>query len=115
MKIDKSKLTKVEIPLSPQEIADSLKKPGKRKKGVNKQKPVKSKSNYMKYRKEHVLCEIPSCRTLAVDCHHIIFKSQGGSDVPENFIALCRAHHEEAHGPESRQVRERLINFKSSQ
>jgi len=106
--MDFSKLKKVEIPLSPSEKAA-------RDRSLTKQKPIRSKSNYMKYRKEHEFCEIPGCGALAVDCHHIVFKSQGGSDIPENFIALCRAHHQEAHGSDSRKWRERLINFKSSQ
>ena len=30
--------------------------------------------------------------------HHIIFKSQGGDDTPENLISLCRDCHDDAHG-----------------
>jgi 5-methylcytosine-specific restriction endonuclease McrA len=30
--------------------------------------------------------------------HHIIFKSQGGDDAPENLITLCRDCHNDAHG-----------------
>jgi 5-methylcytosine-specific restriction endonuclease McrA len=30
--------------------------------------------------------------------HHIIFKSQGGHDTPENLITLCRDCHDNAHG-----------------
>jgi 5-methylcytosine-specific restriction endonuclease McrA len=30
--------------------------------------------------------------------HHIIFKSQGGDDTPENLISLCRDCHNDAHG-----------------
>jgi predicted restriction endonuclease len=37
------------------------------------------------------------CGVLAVDLHHIQFKSQGGSDNPDNIIALCRLHHLAAH------------------
>ncbi len=29
--------------------------------------------------------------------HHIIFKSNGGSDKPENLITLCALHHKELH------------------
>ena len=31
------------------------------------------------------------------DIHHIIPKSQGGLDVIENLILLCRDHHNKAH------------------
>ena len=29
--------------------------------------------------------------------HHIKFKSQGGSDRPDNLITLCEKHHEQLH------------------
>jgi|TARA_Y100000310_G_scaffold118355_1_gene117235 5-methylcytosine-specific restriction endonuclease McrA len=34
---------------------------------------------------------------LAVDIHHVKFKSQGGKDVIENLIALTRDEHDRAH------------------
>jgi len=34
---------------------------------------------------------------VAVEIHHIIFKSQGGKDVIENLIALTREQHDRAH------------------
>ena len=34
----------------------------------------------------------------AVDPHHIIRRSQGGSDYVENIIALSRENHDRAHG-----------------
>ena len=46
-----------------------------------------------------VPCEI--CWAPSVDVHHIDFKGMGGSknkDIPENLIALCRRHHDAAHG-----------------
>ncbi len=30
--------------------------------------------------------------------HHIIYKSQGGHDTPDNLISLCLDCHEDAHG-----------------
>jgi len=42
-----------------------------------------------------IICEM--CPCAAVDIHHIIYKSQGGSDEFENLIALCRKHHDQAH------------------
>jgi len=29
--------------------------------------------------------------------HHIIFRSQGGSDAPDNLITLCEKHHNDLH------------------
>ena len=43
-----------------------------------------------------VLCEV--CGKVAVDIHHILFKSQLGTDEIENLIALCRDCHDIAHG-----------------
>ena len=38
-------------------------------------------------------CQVPGCSRAAVHAHHIIPRSQGGSDDPENLISLCAAHH----------------------
>lgn len=32
-----------------------------------------------------------------IDPHHIIRRSQGGPDTPENLVCLCRAHHSWVH------------------
>lgn len=32
-----------------------------------------------------------------LDPHHIQRRSQGGRDIPENLIVLCRAHHDWVH------------------
>ena len=37
------------------------------------------------------------CSSPSVDIHHLVFKSQGGKDEPNNLIALCRYCHEKAH------------------
>ena len=47
-------------------------------------------------RSEVVLCEV--CGRVAVDVHHILFKSQGGTNDIENLIALDRHCHDVAHG-----------------
>jgi 5-methylcytosine-specific restriction endonuclease McrA len=44
---------------------------------------------------EYIPCEY--CSSPAIDIHHLIFKSQGGKDVIENLIALCRDCHNKAH------------------
>lgn len=42
-----------------------------------------------------VFCEV--CRSIAVDIHHITYRSQGGQNNIENLIALCRNCHNRAH------------------
>jgi RRXRR protein/HNH endonuclease len=32
-----------------------------------------------------------------LECHHIIFRSNGGPDTPENLIVLCKTCHEDLH------------------
>ncbi len=38
-------------------------------------------------------CQVPGCSRAAVHAHHIIPRSQGGTDDPENLVSLCAAHH----------------------
>ena len=33
----------------------------------------------------------------SLDCHHIVFRSDGGSDWPDNTILICRDCHGMAH------------------
>jgi 5-methylcytosine-specific restriction endonuclease McrA len=42
-----------------------------------------------------ILCE--NCGKTAIDIHHLKFRSQGGQDVIENLMALCRECHFEVH------------------
>lgn len=80
-----------------------------------KKKIYKSKANYVKYGRQHPNCEIPLCKEPPwLGPHHIVFRSQGGGDENENLIRLCKTHHDEAHGPDSREVRERLKALKLS-
>jgi hypothetical protein len=62
-------------------------------------KMQKHTKNYLKRlnltEADEIFCA--QCGVLAVDLHHIQFKSQGGSDNPDNIIALCRLHHLAAH------------------
>ena len=59
----------------------------------------KHTKNYLKHhdycKEDIILCEV--CGTQAVDIHHKIHRSQGGSDEVENLVALCRKDHEAAH------------------
>lgn len=60
-------------------------------------------TNYMKHynigEQDIVLCKAKSeeCLGVAVDLHHIVFKSQGGKDNVENLIPICRNCHNLAH------------------
>ena len=59
--------------------------------------------NYIqKFRKhynigEQDIIKCGMCGGIAVDIHHIKYRSQGGTDDIDNLIALCRRHHELAH------------------
>ena len=55
-----------------------------------------------------IFCE--HCGKVANDIHHIEFRSQGGSDDPENLIALCRRCHGMAHNGELTKDDLRLIH-----
>lgn len=48
---------------------------------------------------DFIPCEV--CGSRAVDIHHVKSRGMGGSkylDYIENLIALCRHHHDVAHG-----------------
>jgi len=45
---------------------------------------------------DFIPCEV--CGATSSDIHHIIFKSQRGTDDASNLIALCRLCHNIAHG-----------------
>lgn len=42
------------------------------------------------------------CRSRACDGHHVKERSQGGEDVPDNVVAVCRFHHEAVDWPYKR-------------
>ncbi|MDB4960161.1 MAG: hypothetical protein JWP01_160 [Myxococcales bacterium] len=43
-------------------------------------------------------CEVPGCRSKKhLDCHHIVFRSQGGSNKLSNIVILCSGHHQQLH------------------
>ena len=42
-----------------------------------------------------ILCEV--CGRVAVDIHHIKYRSRGGTDEIDNLMALCRSCHDKAH------------------
>lgn len=38
------------------------------------------------------ICEVPGCGKPG-QRHHIVFRSQGGLDIPVNYKYLCPEHH----------------------
>ncbi len=80
-----------------------------------KKKRIVDRDACRKYDNKHLYCEMPDCEAPRwLGSHHIRFKSQGGSDVPENLFALCKTHHDWAHGPSSRKAREEILKLKES-
>ena len=58
------------------------------------------KKAYLEYHgygeQDFIICR--AClKRKAVDIHHKVFRSQGGSDDISNLIALCRYCHDKAH------------------
>ncbi|MEN8183566.1 MAG: HNH endonuclease, partial [Myxococcota bacterium] len=40
-------------------------------------------------------CAVPGCTSYRnLQVHHVVFRSQGGDDEPENLITLCAWHHQ---------------------
>ena len=52
----------------------------------------KSRSEKVRER-DHGWCQVPGCSHRASHAHHVIPRAQGGSDDPENLVALCAFHH----------------------
>jgi hypothetical protein len=52
------------------------------------------------YQRDGFRCMAPGCTARArLETHHLVYRSQGGSEVPENLIVLCRFHHQQGeHG-----------------
>jgi hypothetical protein len=49
-------------------------------------------------RRERGRCAVPACRNSQyLDVHHILSRSEGGSNDADNLIVLCGAHHRSAH------------------
>ena len=40
-------------------------------------------------------CQAPGCSARSrLEVHHIVYRSRGGSDLPDNLVTLCHAHHQ---------------------
>lgn len=61
---------------------------------------------------DFIPCEV--CGAKSVDIHHVERRSSFGSrnakqkDAASNLVALCRQCHDVAHGPKSREIKEKL-------
>jgi hypothetical protein len=55
-------------------------------------RPARSRSQKVRDR-DLGQCQVPGCSHRAVHSHHIVLRSHGGSDDPENQVALCAFHH----------------------
>lgn len=55
----------------------------------------KFKKHYNIGEQDIVRCKV--CGQIAADIHHIVYRSQGGTDDIENLIELCRKCHDLAH------------------
>ena len=43
-------------------------------------------------------CVVPGCRqSIFLDLHHVVLRSEGGDDIPDNLITVCGAHHRALH------------------
>jgi 5-methylcytosine-specific restriction endonuclease McrA len=51
------------------------------------------------FAREGYQCRVPWCRASAVDVHHVVKRSQAGTDDAANLIALCRRCHDQADAP----------------
>lgn len=57
-----------------------------------KRKRIRDPRAITEYKRRHPWCE--GClNARADDVHHVTSRARGGSDVPENFLALCRKCH----------------------
>jgi hypothetical protein len=51
-------------------------------------------SRYRTFERDGWRCRVPGCSARRnLQEHHVVFRSQGGSDDPENLVTLCATHH----------------------
>lgn len=76
----------------------------KRKREDNKLYAVTRKQAY---ERDNGLCVI--CGSVATQCHHIVFRSQGGLSDLKNLACLCTDCHYHAHGVFAKEIRKNLL------
>jgi len=56
--------------------------------------PSRRPAEWKIFERDHWRCQAPGCSSRRrLEAHHIIFRSQHGSDEPDNLITLCHGHH----------------------
>ncbi len=55
-------------------------------------KPARTRSRKVRDR-DRGECQVPGCSHRAAHAHHVLFRSQGGDDEPDNLATLCAFHH----------------------
>ena len=61
-----------------------------------KMKGFDSVEDYV-YARQGGECGMPGCQNKIEHCHHVVPRHEGGSDLPDNRIGLCRECHERVH------------------
>ena len=75
-----------------------------RKKSDNKLYAVTRKQAYERDNGQCVICGYR-----AEQCHHIVFRSQGGLSELRNLACLCIQCHNQAHGVFAKEIRRNLL------
>jgi hypothetical protein len=82
---------------------------------VTKEKHIVNYMDHFGYdSSDWIKCEYPGCGQRGVDFHHVQPRSSFGSkrkaeqDHHSNIVILCIDHHQRAHGPECRAIKETL-------
>ena len=56
--------------------------------------PSRRPTEWKIFERDQWRCQAPGCSSRRrLEAHHIIFRSQNGSDDPDNLITLCHGHH----------------------
>jgi len=56
--------------------------------------PTRRPTEWKIFERDGWRCQAPGCSSRRrLEAHHIIFRSQNGSDDPDNLITLCHSHH----------------------
>lgn len=76
----------------------------KRKREDNKLYAMTRKQSYERDNGCCVICGYP-----AAQCHHIVFRSQGGLSELRNLACLCLQCHNQAHGVFAKEIRKHLL------
>jgi hypothetical protein len=56
------------------------------------ERPKRTRSRKVRER-DGCRCQVPGCSRRATHAHHVVPRSHGGGDEPENLVGLCAFHH----------------------